>query len=206
MLTAREPNRRQWLAGPWSALAGPLLGKAAWVTAAALLACLPAVAAIGRQEALKAAYPGAEFEAERVFLSEEQQSRAARLAGVEVPSALIARYLAHRKGRRVGRAYVDTHVVRTKKETLLICLNPDGSVRRIETTAFLEPPEYEAPQEWRRQYRDRQLNDDLNLNRSIRPLAGATLTTRAVNEAVRRVLAIDQVLQADAKPAREGRP
>jgi hypothetical protein len=44
----------------------------------------------------------------------------------------------------------------------------------------------------------------LNLQRAIRPVTGATLTASAANRAVRRVLAIDQVLQqkraAGARP------
>ena len=40
----------------------------------------------------------------------------------------------------------------------------------------------------------RGLTDDLAVNRAIRPIAGATLTARAASEAVRRVLAIDQVI------------
>ena len=64
---------------------------------------------------------------------------------------------------------------------------------RIDVTAFLEPGEYRASDAWLRQYRDRVLDDDLGVNRAIRPIAGATLTARAINSAVRRVLAIDEV-------------
>lgn len=178
--------------------------RAAALAGALLAAWLPAWAAISREEALKAAYPDAEVKSERIFLSRSQQRLAADIAGVEVPSALIARYLASRDGIPVGRAYVDTHVVRTKKETLLICLNADGTLKRIETTAFLEPPEYEAPEGWRRQYYGKALDDDLNLNRDIRPLAGATLTARAVNRAVRRMMAVDQVLGEDRQAPGDG--
>ena len=95
----------------------------------------------------------------------------------------------------MGRAYVDTSTVRTKKETLLISLDAGGRVRRVDVTAFLEPAEFQAPDAWLRQYRGRTSIDELALNRAIRPIAGATLTARAVNAAVRRVPAIDQILQ-----------
>ena len=96
----------------------------------------------------------------------------------------------------MGRAYVDTHVVRTKRESLLISVDSNGTVRRIDVTAFLEPPEYVAPEPWLRQYDRRPLDDDLAIQRAIRPIAGATLTNRAVNGAVRRVLALDRILEA----------
>ena len=148
-----------------------------------------------REEALSLAYPGASVAAERVFLTAEQQKRAAAAAGVEIASALVARYVATIDRKVAGRAYIDTHNVRTKKQTLLISLDTEGKVKRVDTTAFLEPLEYQAPPAFLNQYRDRPLTDDLRLQRAIRPIAGATLTAVAATEAVRRVLAIDSVLR-----------
>ena len=147
-----------------------------------------------REEALAQAFPNAEIRAERVFLTEAQRSAAQAQSGVEIPSLLIARYVATEAGELVGSAYVDTHVVRTKNESLLISLDTEGQVKRIEVTAFLEPLEYMAPEAWLAQYEGQALNDELNLNRTIRPVAGATLTARATTMAVRRVLAINAVL------------
>ena len=100
----------------------------------------------------------------------------------------------------MGHAYVDTHVVRTKKETVLVSLDASGAVKRVDVIAMLEPPEYRAPQPFLRQFTGRRLQDDLRLQRAIRPIAGATLTANAVTDAVRRVLAIDAVLSSPAVP------
>lgn len=151
---------------------------------------------ISRDEALASAYPGASIRTEQLFLTPVQQKLAAEASGAEVGSAFVVRYLATRDGQVVGRAYMDTHTVRTKKESLLVMLGPDGRVKRVEVVAFLEPAEFHASDAWLRQYTDRTLTPDLALNRAIRPMAGATLTARATNNAVRRVLAIDQVVQA----------
>ena len=175
-------------------------------TVPVLLAASAAAAAQGgrvtRDEALAAVFPGAVVEAERVFLTGPQRAEAAALAGVEIESGLVARYVATSGGVVTGRAYVDTHVVRTKRESLLVSLTADGSVRRVDVTAFLEPPEYLAPERWLRQYDRQRLGDDLALQRAIRPIAGATLTAAAANAAVRRVLAIDQVLEAAGQVTR----
>jgi electron transport complex protein RnfG len=168
-----------------------------------VLGCLGSAAQaaeISRQEALAMAFPGAVITDERVFLTDEQLRTAAALAREEIPSALVARYTALRNGKVVGHAYVDTHVVRTKKETLLISLDADGRLRRVDVTAFTEPVEYAPPERWLGQYVDQQLADDLALNRAIRPIAGATLTGRSVNAAVRRVLAIDAILREEETP------
>jgi len=154
-----------------------------------------ASAQVTREEALKSVYPGAAIADERVFLTPSQQKQVITQSDADVPSALVARYIATKDGAVIGRAYVDTHVVRTKKESLLISLDSKGQVLRIDVLAFSEPPEYRASEPWLRQYRGKALSDDLEINRAIRPIAGATLTARETNNAVRRVLAIDAVLQ-----------
>ena len=166
----------------------------AWLVLAAGAAAQTGV--ISREEALAAVFPGAAIAADRVFLTDGQVERIASLSRTDVLSKIYARYVARRGGVVVGRAYVDTHVVRTKRESLLVSLEADGRVRRIDVTAFLEPPEYLPSGPWRRQYYGQPLSDDLAVQRSVRPIAGATLTTGAVNAAVRRVLALDRVLQA----------
>lgn len=151
---------------------------------------------LSREEALAAIYPGADVRAEQVFLTPPQLKYVVMRAGTDTPSALVARYLATRNGQVAGRAYVDTHTVRTKRESLLISLDAQGHVIRVDVTAFLEPSEYRAPEPWLGQYRGRALDDDLGISRAIRPIAGATLTARAANSAVRRVLAIDEILRS----------
>ena len=159
---------------------------------------ISASAQIARQEALNGVYPGAAIRAEQVFLTPQQQKQVLGQGDADVPSALVARYIATKDGKVLGRAYVDTHTVRTKKESLLISLDDKGQVLRIDVTAFNEPPEYRASEAWLRQYRGKSLSEDLAINRAIRPIAGATLTARETNNAVRRVLAIDAVLERGA--------
>ena len=154
---------------------------------------------VSREEALAEAFPGAAIDGDRVYLSDAQAERIADLSRGDVNTKIIARYVATRGATVVGRAYVDTHVVRTKRASLLISLEADGRVRRIDVTAFLEPPEYIPSERWRNQYLEKPLDDDLAIQRAIRPIAGATLTTRSVNEAVRRILALDRVLQDGAE-------
>lgn len=162
------------------------------------LCCGPASAYesfITREQALAALFPDAEIKAETVFLTRAQMEEARTFSGVEVNSALIARYEILREGIEIARGYVDTHIVRTKKESLLIVLDAQGKVLRIEVTASYEPPDYRATEEFYRQYEGKILNEDLNIDRAIRPMAGATLTAKAANQSVRRILAIDRILE-----------
>lgn len=155
-------------------------------------------------EALRSAFPGCEATSETIYLSKEQQTRAAGFAKGDVPSALVIR---HRKACKAGAkdadaaelAYTDTHRVRTKPETLFVVVDGKGVVRRIEVLSFDEPPEYRAKPEWYAQFGTSALTDNLELRGRIRPILGASLTARATTAAVRRILAIDQVLREDAK-------
>jgi len=174
------------------------LPRAAMAALTVMLAAAPAFAQISREQALEAVYPGATIRAEQIFLTPAQQKLVLTRADADVPTAHYARYVATRDGKVVGYAYIDTHTVRTKRESLLISLDEKGQVRRIDVTAFFEPLEYKASDAWLRQYRDKALTDDVAINRAIRPIAGATLTARATNDAVRRVLAIDEVLRTGA--------
>ncbi len=152
---------------------------------------------ITREEALASAFPDASVADERIFLTDEQAERIEAISRVDLSGKLYARYVVSRNGMVVGRAYIDTHQVRTKKESLLVSLDASGRVQRIDVTVFLEPPEYIAGPSWMRQFYDKPLDGDLAIQRSIRPIAGATLTAYAISEAIRRVMAMDQVLTAD---------
>ena len=152
---------------------------------------------ITREEALASAFPDASVADERIFLTDEQAERIEAISRVDLSGKLYARYVVSRNGMVVGRAYIDTHQVRTKKESLLVSLDASGRVQRIDVTVFLEPPEYIAGPSWMRHFYDKPLDGDLAIQRSIRPIAGATLTAYAISEAIRRVMAMDQVLTAD---------
>jgi len=158
-------------------------------------------AQVSRSEALALVFPDAQISDERIFLTDAQRQSASRRAGETIESSLVTRYTAIRGGALLGRAYVDTHTVRTKRESVLVSLDASGAVKRVDVVAFLEPPEYRAPTAFTDQFTGRRLDDQLRLQRAIRPLAGATLTAGALTDAVRRVLAIDAVLGAGTAPS-----
>ena len=145
-------------------------------------------------EALRLAFPGCEVARRTAYLTPAQVKQVKDLAGVEVPSALASWHEARRNGQLVGTAWFDTHRVRTLPETLLIVVDPQGRVTRLEVISFREPEEYMPRGVWYDQFRGRRLDRDLALKSGIHPVSGATLTARATTSAVRRVLALHQVI------------
>lgn len=178
-------------------------------TAAAALVLFAAVAAgaaqakvfLTQEEALKLAFPGAAVERRSAFLTAAQVETARKLANTDrAPGALVTYYVAASGGREVGRAYFDTHVVRTQPETVMVVVDPDGAVKRIEVLSFSEPEEYLPRGRWYETFSGRKLDGELAVKRGIPPVSGATLTARATTEAARRVLAIDRVLRETGTP------
>lgn len=174
-------------------------GSAARTLPLALLLALLAGAGEARvlltlEEALALAFPGCEIERRTVFLTEAQLERARELAGVEVASALVHPYVASCPQGEGGTAYFDTHLVRTQEESLMVTVDADDAVRRIEVVTFREPPEYIPRDIWYEQFLERRLDEGLRLKREIRGVTGATLTARATTDAVRRVLAIHRAI------------
>lgn len=171
------------------------------LVAAALLAIAGRAegkAFLSQDQALRLAFgEGATSEKKTAFLTEAQLARARELAGadVEVSSALVTRFEGRSGGASLGFAYFDTHVVRTLPETLMIVVGPDGAVARVDTVVFSEPEDYLPRQEWYGQFRGRKLDRELAVRRGIHGLTGATLSSGAATDAVRRVLAIDRALR-----------
>ena len=149
-------------------------------------------------EALKLAFPQCKVERKTAYLTPEQVKRAREISGVEVPSALVTYHVATRGGQPAGTAYFDTHRVRTLPETLMVVVDPQGRVSRIEVISFREPEEYMPRGVWYQQFLGKSLAPDLQLKREIRPVTGATLTARATTDAVRRVLALHKVIRGGA--------
>ena len=154
---------------------------------------------VTRTEALAAVYPGATVTRDRVILTREQMGAVAALARVGMQGRIFPRYIARDEdGAVVGRAYIDTHTPKTERQSLLISLDTRGRIIRVDVTVFFEPAQYMAPQDWLRQFDGEVLHDGLAIRRGIRRIAGSSFTGRAISDAVRRVLALDQVLQAES--------
>lgn len=150
-----------------------------------------------REEALAAAFPQAErVEAEHHFLSEAQKTEVERIARAPLDSRLVTVHVGRRGDAVLGYAFLDLHTVRTLPEALLVVLAPDGSVRSLRVLAFHEPPEYLPPPRWLQQFEGRSADARLRLQREVHGIAGSTLSAQAVTRAVRRVLALYQVVVA----------
>jgi Na+-translocating ferredoxin:NAD+ oxidoreductase RnfG subunit len=166
--------------------------------------CLAAAAAVApararvyvtQQEALARLFPApVEVSRHTAYLSEEQAARVAELAGRPLEHRVVPYYVGRRDGQVIGYAFTDVHLVRTLSESVLFALDAGGRIRSVEILSFDEPPEYLPGPRWLEQLEGRALDENLSLKRDIRTLTGATLSSRAITAAARRVLALFEVI------------
>ena len=102
----------------------------------------------------------------------------------------------YRGGELLGYAIIDVHTVRTLPEAFLVVLSPEGSVRTVRVLAFHEPLEYMPSARWYQQFEQKTLAAPLRLGGDVHAIVGATLSSRAATEGVRRALALYQVVLA----------
>ena len=188
------------------------LGRAVLLVGIALAAIAgPGRAAelLGVGEALTRAFPApAVTSRQTLYLDERQAEEIARAAGSELPTRVITCYEA-RSGADagalvIGWACLDTHVVRTLPETLMVVVDTDLEIRHVDVLAFKEPRDYLLPRRWLDQLRGQRLDEELALKRGLHVMSGATISARSATRAARRVLAL--VEQLLAPPGKGPRP
>ena len=152
---------------------------------------------ISQKEALERAFPGATLERKMLYLEKSQIESIQKLARSRLPSPIVTMILARESGKLVGRAYIDTHTVRTMPETVLTAVRPDGRAKGAFVLQFAEPMDYLPREKWLTTFDGKPLDNELWPGRGVRRVTGATLTVQALTDSVRRSLAIDQVMNQE---------
>jgi hypothetical protein len=153
-----------------------------------------------RDEALALAFPDdTAIESKTVFLTAAQVAAVKARAGLDLDSPLFHYYIGRREGAVVAYAAIETHVVRTLPETLLIVLTPDGVVERVTLLAFYEPREYMPSARWLGQFNGRKGHEGgWRVGHDVHGITGATLTANAAAQALRKTLVLYDLVMRHA--------
>jgi Na+-translocating ferredoxin:NAD+ oxidoreductase subunit G len=147
-----------------------------------------------REEALKHVFPDADNILKRnIFLNKEQVEEIESIAKTKLHSKLYVFYEGKKGNETLGYAVIDTHHLRTKTETVITVINPDGTHKLTGILAFFEPSEYMPSKSWLKLYQNKPLDDSLWLGRTIPNITGATITSNALMKSIRSILAVYQV-------------
>ncbi len=148
---------------------------------------------LSQPQAIQTAFPTAGVERKTVFLTPEQIKQIESLSGSKVDSSIVTYYVARSSAGLEGTAFFDRRLVRTLPVVYMAVVKPSGAIDRVELLSFEEPDDFLPPARWLKLYRDRVLNNDLTLGRGIPHITGASLSSQAMNDGVRQILATYQV-------------
>ncbi len=146
---------------------------------------------MSREKALQIVYPDADtIEKQRVYLSKDLKHEIEQKAKSKLSSSIYTFYVGKKGGDVLGYSVIDTHTVRTETETVLITINPDGTLRQIDVLAFFEPRDYLPTNRWMGLFPGRSLTNKLRIDSDIPHMTGATLTSNAIVDSIRRAMAL----------------
>jgi hypothetical protein len=139
-------------------------------------------------EFLAQAFAGAPPKPALIWLTGALRDKATEIL-THPPRQLRVRYWA----RGTRSVWILNEIGKEKPITVGIVIEA-GTIRQLKVLAFRESRGDEVRHEFfTRQYRDRRLQDDLQLDRVIDGITGATLSVRALNRLARLALLLDQV-------------
>lgn len=131
---------------------------------------------------------------ENIYLSQLERSKIEKSSGTKVYGGLALRYITKCPGNTQSFHYVDSHIVRTLNETVIVTIK-DNKVESFIVSSFNEPPEYIAPKKWYAQFQGADGKEILRARAQVDALSGATLTVNASINVVNKILALHQLLE-----------
>jgi Na+-translocating ferredoxin:NAD+ oxidoreductase RnfG subunit len=170
-------------------------------TAVALIAPAPTAARVyltvpAAQQAL---FPDARFIEHPLALSDDQRKAITHASGAAPYDKVQYVWEVRNGDRRAGWFIVDRVIGKHDFITYALALGVDGSIRGLEVLDYRETygGEIRNPN-WRRQFVGKRPGSQLQLDKDIRNISGATLSSRHVTDGVRRLLVTYQLFLANA--------
>jgi thiamine biosynthesis lipoprotein len=186
-------SRRQFVIGALAALAWlivrPPLGEA--------------VVYLSREEALKGLMPAAEqVREETVTLTDAQRERLFSLLGSRVRDRAVTFWIGLQGDRPASYATVLEVIGKEQPITFMVAVSPEGAVQAVEVLAYRESQGSEIRStRFMRQFTGKTLAAPLKLGRDIDSISGASLSSRSTAYAVKKALAlVDVVYRGEGQP------
>lgn len=159
----------------------------------ALVALAPNAASATRyltvEAAQQAMFPGSHFIERDITFTTEQRKQIARASGVGTFDSVQRVWDVRSGNARAGWFMVDRVIGKHEMITYAVGLTPDGAVRRVEILEYRETygGEIRNPA-WRQQFVGKRFGSALQLDKDIKNISGATLSSRHVTDGIRRLL------------------
>lgn len=173
--------------------------RAPWFTLlpAALAVAPPAHATVYLTvpAAQAAMFPSAQMIDHVIKFTPDQRKAIAKAAGVGSFDPVLRVWEARSRTGRLGWFIVDRVLGKHDFITYAVALTPDGAVSGLEILEYRETYGGEVRNErWRAQFMGKRPGISLKLDKDIKNISGATLSSRHVTDGVRRLLVTYEML------------
>jgi Na+-translocating ferredoxin:NAD+ oxidoreductase RnfG subunit len=136
-------------------------------------------------QVVKSIFPEGEFEGQWIELTPEQINLIEKASGESVRDKKV-RVWKNAQGEMV---FIDRVVGKHDFITYAVGINDGGKVKKIEVMEYRETYGHEVRKpEWREQFAGKDLTAPLKLNKDIKNISGATLSSAHLTAGVRRIL------------------
>lgn len=130
-----------------------------------------------------------EFVPTTLNLSEAARDEIRKLSGMRVSDPTLTLVKAYAKKKFVGYLVIDKVVGKHEFITYAVSFSPDKHVQSVEILEYKETYGGEVRRTaWRDQFVGKNSKDNLKLEKDIKNISGATLSSRHITDGVRRLL------------------
>ena len=147
------------------------------------------------EEAQHLAFPAAtQFVEAHVIFRPAEVAAIERLSGQKVRARGQQVWRAQADGHFVGFFVVDYVIGKHLVIDYSVALEPDGRVKAVEVLEYRESYGGEiTSHSWLRQFAGKTSRDDVTIDKDIRNISGATLSSQHVTEGIKRILAFYEI-------------
>lgn len=150
-----------------------------------------------RSEALKTAFGTITAERRTAFLTQEQIAQINSLLKDKFDSRVVSYYIDKDAAGIPAYAFFDRFAASEHPITLMVVINPDGTVKTLRILAFYDSEDYLPSKEWLARFEGVSLNT-LSWNRKgIKNTPGALVVADSITENIRHLLAAFEVIVRD---------
>lgn len=140
--------------------------------------------------ALKFHFGEYEVQKEKIFLTSNSIKELEKASRSKFISKIYSVYEANSGGKRVMSGILETHILRSRTQTLFVIFDKKGKILATQVLAFYEPEEYIMSPKWFSQFKSKTINDRMDPGDDLVKVSGSTISYNETASAIRRMSAL----------------
>jgi len=149
---------------------------------------------LSRDQVLKKAFPLAETFVRKVIrLSDDQMKKISRESGQKISSRFVSVYIAKNGDENFGYGFIGYTKGKSSFIKYFVAITPDGKIHSIEIMSYRGEKGSEVRHEiFKKQFAGKSLGGNIKVGADINAMTGATISSQAVTNSVRKTMRIWQ--------------